>query len=271
LGWSYFGRLATNNRQITAKKINNEETIMYSRTALSFVAAMAIVLATGSAYANPTLGQIDTFQDGTKGTWQGGGELTHSNASVVVTNGGPTGTGDHYLKINSSVDPNFPNDAPRLLAISSTPATEWGGDFVTPGVTGVSMDLLNPNSFALTMRVAFRDGTANNSPAYVTNNAAAITLPADNAWHHVTFNFTTTDMTTVGSPGTFTPFLQAVQEFRIVDSATATFMGDQFISGEGFFGVDNIQAVPEPCGLFLCVVALGAMVAVGRRTARVIS
>lgn len=237
---------------------------MNSRTALSFVAAVAVVLGPRLAYADPTVGQIDTFQDGTKGTWQGGGELSHSNASVVVTNGGPTGTGDHYLKINSSVNANFPTDAPRLLAISALPATEWTGDFVTPGVTGVSMDLLNPNSFALTMRVAFRDGTASNSPAYVTNNAAAITLPADGQWHHVTFNFNATDMTTVGSPGAFTPFLQTVQEFRIVDSTSASFQGDQFTSGEGFFGVDNIQAVPEPCGLFLCAVALTALVVAHR-------
>ena len=100
-----------------------------------------------------------------------------------------------------------------------------GGDFVTPGVTGVSMDLLNPNSFALTMRVAFRDGTSNSSPAYVTSNTAAYTLPADGQWHHVTFNFTATDMTTVGSPGGLTPFLQAVQEFRIVDSTTRLIHG----------------------------------------------
>lgn len=239
---------------------------MYSRTALSFVTVMAVVLGANSAHASPTLGQIDTFQDGTKGTWQGGGEATHTNASTLVTDGGPTGVGDHYLKINSSVNASFPNDAPRLLAISTIPATEWNGDFVTPGVTGVSMDLLNPNSFALTMRVAFRDGTLNSSPAYVTNNTAAYTLPADNAWHHVTFNFTTADMTTVGSPGALTPFLQAVQEFRIVDSATASFQGDQFTTGEGFFGVDNLQAVPEPSGLFLSALALGVLVATSRRT-----
>jgi hypothetical protein len=224
------------------------------------------LISASRAWGDPVLGQIDTFQDGTKGTWQGGGETTHSNASTVVTDGGPTGVGDHYLKINSSVNANFPNDAPRLLAISTIPATEWTGDFVTPGVTGVSMDLLNPNSFALTMRAAFRDGTSNSSPAYVTSNTAAYTLPADSQWHHVTFKFTATDMTTVGSPGGLTPFLQAVQEFRILNSTTASYMGDQFTSGEGFFGVDNIQAVPEPAGMVLSVIALSALMVVRRRS-----
>ncbi len=217
-----------------------------------------------AAFGNPVIGQTDTFQDGTAGTWQGGGQLTHPNASSVITDGGPTGAGDHFLEINSSI--NDPNAAPRLLAISSIPATEWTGDFIDAGVTGVSMDLMNPNSIALTMRVAFRDGTTNSSPAYVTNNANAFSLPADGKWYHVTFQLDASQMSTVGSPGDFTAFLKSVQEFRIVDSATATYMGDQFTSNT-FFGVDNITAIPEPSGLLLGAVALMGLGAVARRRA----
>lgn len=209
------------------------------------------------ANCNPVLGQIDSFQDGTAGTWQGGGQLTHPNASSVITDGGPTGPGDHYLQINSSI--NDANAAPRLLAISSVPATEWTGDFIHAGITAVSMDLLNPNpTTALTMRIAFRDGTTNSSPAYVTDNADAITLPASSGWTHVTFQINSSVMSTVGAPGDFTTFLENVQEFRIVDSATATYMGDQFTTNT-FFGVDNIVAVPEPSAFILSAMALSAV------------
>jgi hypothetical protein len=216
-----------------------------------------------AAFADPVVGQLDDFQSGA-GTWQGGGQLTHTDASKVITTGGPAGAGDQFLQIDSSVGSDDTQAAPRLLAISSTPATEWGGNFVTAGVTGVTMDLMNPNSIALTMRVAFRDGTSMSSPAYVTNNAAAFTLPADGQWHHVTFNFIPTDMTTVGTPGDFTTFLESVQEFRIVDSATASYMGDQFQT-QTYFDVDNIQAVPEPAALVLTVLGLSALVAVRLR------
>ncbi len=213
------------------------------------------------AHADPVLGQVDNFQSGA-GTWQGGGQLTHPDASAVIPNGGPTGTGDAYLRIDSSIGSDDPNSAPRLLAISSIPATEWTGNFITPGVTAVSMDLLNPNSIALTMRIAFRDGTSNSSPAYVTTNG--FTLPADNGWHHVTFNIDAADMTTVGSPGDFTTFLENVQEFRIVDSSTASYMGDQF-SSQTYFGVDNITAVPESSSLLLSGLALSGLLAVRLR------
>jgi hypothetical protein len=218
----------------------------------------------GSAFGNPTVGQIDTFQSGA-GTWQGGGQITHPDASKVIANGGPMGTGDQYLQIDSSIGSDDTNAAPRLLAISSIPATEWTGDFVTPGVTAVSMDLLNPNpSTTLTMRIAFRDGTSNSSPAYVTDNADAISLAPNSGWTQVTFQINSSVMTTVGSPGDFTTFLENVQEFRIVDSATATYMGDQF-SSQTYFGVDNIMAVPEPSALALSALALSALVAAGLR------
>ncbi|HEY2760652.1 MAG TPA: PEP-CTERM sorting domain-containing protein, partial [Pirellulales bacterium] len=203
------------------------------------------------------------FQDGTAGTWQGGGQLTRPNASSVVTDGGPTGAGDHYLQINSSL--NDINAAPRLLAISSVPATEWTGDFIHAGVTAVSMDLLNPNpSTALTMRIAFRDDTTNSSPAYVTDNADAVTLPPNSGWTHVTFQINSSVMTTVGAPGDFNTFLENVKEFRIVDSVTPTFMGDQFTSNM-FFDVDNIMAVPEPSAFILSAMALSALFATRRK------
>ena len=234
--------------------------LKYSRFgSLLIVCVFSARLAIGS----PVVGQIDTFQDGTAGTWQGGGQLTHPNASSVVTDGGPTGAGDHYFQINSSI--NDANAAPRLLAISSVPTTDWTGDFIHAGVTAVSMDLLNPNpSHTATMRIAFRDGTTNSSPAYVTDNADAITLAPNSGWTHVTFQINSNVMSTVGAPGDFTTFLENVQEFRIVDSVTQSYMGDQFTSNT-FFDVDNIVAVPEPSAFILSALALSALFAAHRR------
>ncbi|HTQ37669.1 MAG TPA: PEP-CTERM sorting domain-containing protein [Pirellulales bacterium] len=241
---------------------------MCKLSGMKLILAVCSVLAVGFVCAspvlgNPVLGQNDDFQSGA-GNWQGGGQATHSDASKVISTGGPAGTGDQYLQIDSSIGMDDTQAAPRLLAISTLPATEWTGDYFDAGVTSVSMWLLNPNpSTTLDMRIAFRDGTTNASPAWVTTNP--VVLQPTSGWQFEVFPIDQADMTPVGSPqGTFAAFMSAVQEFRIVDSATATYVGDQFGS-QTYFGVDDIMAVPEPSTFVLAGLGLTALIAARRR------
>ena len=60
------------------------------RTGLLLV--VAALLASPSITFGITLGQIDTFEDGTKQGWNNG-------SAIGVQPGGPAGSGDHYFPI----------------------------------------------------------------------------------------------------------------------------------------------------------------------------
>ena len=149
----------------------------------------------------------------------------------------------------------------------------WG---ITRNITAITVDLMSPVSNAtngvnnLLMRLAVREGTANNSAGYVSTNA--FSLPSNGSWNHVTFLFDAADMTAVsaGSPAhappAFATLKSNVLDFRILDATNPVLVGDQFLSTgpQISFGMDNVIAVPEPGSLVLAVLA-GVGVLVFRR------
>jgi hypothetical protein len=228
------------------------------------VLSIVFLVSENSAFGHPTAGQIETFADGTLDTWLGGGGATHAGAQTIITDGGPagSGTGDQYLQVTSGSG----TLGPRLLAISSVPSTRWTGDFT--GINAVSADILNPNTFPITMRLAIRANTTMTEPAWVTTDAAATTLQPGSGWTHIVFQLNSTDMTLTSGSKPFASVLSAVQELRFVDSATASYMGDAFPNVDhttGSFGVDNITAVPEPGALILATIALLGLSFLARR------
>ncbi len=201
--------------------------------------SLAVLLSTASAFG-VTASQFDTFQSGSD-NWQAG-----TGGLARVSSGGPSGVGDQYMQISSGEAP-LP---PRLVALNDS---QWLGDFTAAGVTSVAMDLLNPGSSPLSMRIAIREAAGGSAtPGYA--SATPFILPADRLWHHAIFDLNAASLAGFNLPQPLSADLANVKDFRILDSATPSGLGDM-VAGQ--FGVDNITAVPEPSALML--IAIGAL------------
>ena len=197
-----------------------------------------------------TVGQIDTFQDGTRDGWGVGGAGTQPSN---IANGGPSGAGDQYLQVTSTGG----GGTDSKLVILNT--SQWLGNYSGAGITGIGMDLANFGTQPLSMRLAF---FISRPIGYSTT--LAFSLPADSNWHHAFFPLSAASFTAVGSPATSFDSLLTnfTGQLRILDSASPSVEGDPVAA---VLGVDNVQAVPEPSTLVLVGTAL-LVVFTGRRS-----
>jgi hypothetical protein len=204
--------------------------------AISF--ALAVFLSATATFG-VTIGHADTFEDGLD-NWQGG-----VGGFTVVPNGGPAGAGDQYLQLSSGASP-LP---PRLVGFNDS---QWLGNYTAAGVTAVAMDLLNSGTTSLSMRVAIREGTGTAStPGYA--STTPFILPADDQWHHAVFDLDTASLTGFNSPQLLSVDLANVKDFRILESAAPSGVGDMVTAQ---IGVDNVTAVPEPSAIALIMLAM---------------
>jgi hypothetical protein len=200
--------------------------------------SFAIFLSAVSAFGI-TMGQIDTFQSGSD-NWQSG-----TGGLALVASGRPTGAADQYLQISSGANP-LP---PRLVALNDA---QWLGDFTAAGVTSIAVDLLNPGSASLSIRIAIRESAGGaTTPGYA--STIPFMLPADGLWHLAIFDLNAASLTGFNSPQSLSADLANVEDFRIVDSAAPSGIGD-IVTAQ--FGVDNITAVPEPSAWVLLVIGV---------------
>ena len=204
----------------------------------AWIILFATLLAlTGSARAI-SLGQVDTFEDGTSDFWG------YGFGDWGVKLGGPGGAGDHYMEVLA--DGN--GQGGKLVAYNFS---QWTGNYTLASVNAIEMDVKAfqivgaPN---LNIRLAFRSATGPidslGASGYVTSTA--ITLTVDGQWHHVVFNFSSLvpvnsiDVPPVPPPPLAT-LLANPPEVRIINSATGGVVtGDAVI---GNLGIDNIRAI----------------------------
>ena len=212
--------------------------------ALSAIVGIAII--SRDAHAAIASGQIDRFDDGTTQSWTFG-----HNFPTLETGGGPGGAADNYIQMSAGTG----GLAINLIIFNDN---QWTGNYTAAGVTQIDMDLLNPSAVPLTMRVALKTATGP-SPGWCSTTGFA--LPADNTWHHASFLLDTADMTPINSPPPLATLLTNVGDLRILDASSPTITGDPVTAA---FGVDNIQAVPEPAGALIVLGAL-ALNLCGRR------
>src|SRR4051812_39247395 len=115
---------------------------------------VAATLSLSQVASGAVIGQIDTFQNGTTDGWFAGGLGMGSVPAIppqVVANGGPQGTGDRYLQV-TGIGGNGPGS--KIAAINMT---QWAGNYLSPGISGIAMDLKNFGSTDLTIRLLFED------------------------------------------------------------------------------------------------------------------
>ena len=172
------------------------------------------------------LGQVDTFDSNSTDNWSG-------NAPNVGS-GGPGGASDPFLLVGA-VGGGGPGS--KLVTYNRD---QWLGDYLTAGVTQITVDLKDFSTMPLTIRLAFKDGVGF-SAGYSSTNAYV--LAADSAWHHATFSITAADMTALSSPAeSFNSLIGpggALAEVRILDASSPSLFGDVINAN---LGIDNITA-----------------------------
>lgn len=209
------------------------------------------VLSLGSALAPVachavTLGQVDTFQDGTTQNWVINPLGLGTPPSIVLpTNmatGGPSGAGDRFLQL-TSIGGNAAGS--RLVAVN---INQWAGDYLAAGIGAITMDLNNFGATDLALRLLFENPTGG-PPTDVAFSTAAVVVPAQGGWVHAVFPITVTSLT--AETGSVADALSTATWIRIFHNPAPGFGGP--FNGPppvvALLGVDNITAVaavPEP-------------------------
>jgi hypothetical protein len=206
-----------------------------------------IGIAPSIAPAAISLGPLSDFQDGTFQGWSGNSDPT------IIAGGGPAGSMDNYLRIGGK----FAN---RFAIFNLTSGYNGAVD---PGVTAFQADLMRPAgaSDILEMRlVLFAPNTG-----IRWTSADAQTVPGDGIWRAYTFSLLESDLTQVQGSDTYDNLISNVGRvmFRH-DPAPPEADG---IEADGFLGIDNVAAVPEPAAPLLLTASI-ALIAFPRRKSR---
>jgi hypothetical protein len=210
---------------------------------------------TASAVA---IGIPDTFEDGTTQDWivslLG---MPHPAPPVNVPTGGPGGVDDNFLQLTAL---GGGGAGSRLTVIN---LAQWAGDYLTLGVSTISMDVRNFGSTDLALRLFFEDPMG--GPPTNTAITDEVIVPAGGDWAHVAFNVGLLDL--VALTGSVDTLLGNVTAIRLFHSPGAAFPGPPVVA---LLGVDNIVAsaavtAPEPGATILLLAALVGMEARRRR------
>jgi hypothetical protein len=202
-----------------------------SRAGIVIVLIAAAILAVPlSSRAQIVAGQVDTFQDGSTQHWSG-------SSPENVADAGPNGTGDNALFITAH---GFQGPGGKLLAYND--GFQWDGNWTAAGVAQIAMDVRNPNQYPLMMRIGIAgpDGFGGGGSLDTHVSTSPISVPADNAWHSITFPATAADFTTMNEPFNVAAALAGVSHFRILHNPQIAFVG---ATVNGSFYVDNIRAL----------------------------
>ena len=108
---------------------------------LSLLTAVCL-LSSSLAVADPIIGQVDDFEDGTTQDWivnlLGMAPPPPAALPINVPTGGPGGLDDSFLRL-TSLGGNGPGS--RLVVINLAP--RWTRDYLAAGVTALTMDVNN--------------------------------------------------------------------------------------------------------------------------------
>ena len=172
-----------------------------------------------------TLGQTDTFQDGTLNSWSSG--APNPTPPVNISSGGPQGSGDRYIRVISSGG----GGAGSRLIINNT--NQWKGNYISAGIGNIKAFLKNEGSSVLQMRIAILSASSSCS------SVDPVTVPVGSGW--IAVNFPVSASTLTG--GTVNSILTNVTEIRLLHRSTPGTTGDP-VSAQ--LGIDNITATATP-------------------------
>ena len=211
--------------------------MIYSRSRNAFLAILLGACFSWPAIAfSITLGQVDSFQDGTTQNWTNGG----APAIINVPDGGPNGMGDKFLQVTST---GVGTAGSKLITFNTT---QWAGNYNSAGVGSISMDLKyisvgDPMADVHPIRLAIFDPlTFTGYSSTDSVPGGAFMLPNDGTWHHYIFTLSADTMTAIGAPPAFPTEMSNVPELRILSSAAPATSGDRI---NAQLGIDNIATI----------------------------
>jgi hypothetical protein len=187
-----------------------------------------------------SIGQRDTFEDGTTAGWTvallG---MTSPTPPVTVPGGGPGGADDGYLLLGAI---GGDGSGSRLVMIN---IRQWTGDFIAAGITGIRMDLNNLGANDLSLRLLFWDGEVG-PPVNLAFSTVPLLLPAGSGWTPALFPISPADLT--AEVGSALAALHHTTQLRLYHGTDLAFPGEPVVAS---LGVDNITATPEPTSVVL--------------------
>lgn len=205
-----------------------------------------VILGVGCAFAvllpgamAASIGQIDTFEDGTTQGWQinilGSGAPLGSPPSEAlpknVPSGGKGGVEDSYLELQSL---GTPGPGGRLSVIN---LDQWAGDYLASGIKAIRMDVNNLGASDLILRLLVADPIPG-PPQNLAFSAEPLNVPSGSGWVTITFPIQAMDLT--AGLGSVEAALSNVRELRLFHGTDTLFPGEP-ISAR--LGVDNIEAI----------------------------
>lgn len=205
----------------------------------SLLAALLVASAWPIAAPAITIGQVDTFQDGTTQGWVDALQGAISPVPpTVLANSGPNGAGDFALRLSST---GSASGAGSKLVVNNV-QPRWLGDYRAAFVTGLVLDLRNLGTTDLDLRVAV-DG-----PAFGTTGGRWVSddvfVPAQSGWQTLTFSLLAGDLLAGDFAATdAATTLANVAVLRVLHAPTASYTGAPIASQ---VLVDNIEVLPEP-------------------------
>lgn len=189
------------------------------------IATFTLLAAFAVCFAPIQLGQVDDFQDGTLMFWSGG------DAKQNIANGGPGGTGDRYLRLQST----------GTLGVGGKLGmyneTQWAGDWIAAGVTAVSGWFRNLGATDIHLRLVFHD--LDGDFTRWTSTTAQV-LPAGASWTFMKFSCLEADLTRVLGTETYQQTMSDVDRFMIRHQSGAPMAQAQSIAAT--LGIDDITA-----------------------------
>jgi hypothetical protein len=188
-----------------------------------------------------TLGQTDTFATGGTQGWRVGS--AHPFPPSVIATGGPGGTGDRYLQQRA----NGGSGPASHFAVENR--TQWSGNYIAAGVTGITMDVANFGTTDLALRLMF--DTFSGLRAW---SSVPLVVPAGSGWQSLYFPITADDLTVQG--GSVGTSMSNVISMRIFHSTASSFPGEAIVTT---VGIDNVTAVPEPAAALMLALGLAGL------------
>lgn len=186
-----------------------------------------------------SIGQKDTFSDGTTQNWNiqffSGGSQGSPPAEAFPVNvpaGGPAGAGDSYLRL-TGLGGFGPGSRLSVFNINN----QWAGNYVDAGAQSVRLDVNNLGLNDVALRLLFGDPGAG-PPQNVAISLSAILVPAGSGWLSITFPIEPSDL--LALQGSVGGALSGATELRLFHSPVAEFPGLPIIAR---IGVDNIEAL----------------------------
>ncbi len=151
---------------------------------------------------------------------------------IVEPSGGRDGDGDAFLKITANG-----GNGPGSIAAVFNDGDEWTGDFVTPGITGLSIDMMSPaTSSSLDMRLVL---FGPNSTASRWTSNEVISVANDGVWRNYVFPIGESQLTRVLGSSTIDAVLADADRIMLRHDPGAPSVGGA--ASRAVLGIDNIR------------------------------